>query len=1568
MLRYLAIFVCAAAIGGSSATHAADAPPSLTHLLAQEPVADLAKAARARGDAARGAMLFFQGFLTCARCHDGGEQLGPDLSKISPTPTAEHLIESVLAPSKVLKSGYEPLLITTHDGRSRSGRLLEENAERLTLLDPVAGNVPQIINKSDIASRTAGKQSLMPEGLVNALSDRQQFLDLAKYLIEIAEQGPTRAAQLRPVQRTLELPEYERNIDHAGMIRALDADAFARGEAIYARVCANCHGTREAPGSLPTSLRFAEGAFKNGSDPHSLYQTLTRGYGQMAAQTWMVPRQKYDVIHYLREAYLKPHNPSQFVPANDEYLARLPKGTTFGPDPSTVEAWAAMDYGPSLINTYEVGPEPNFAYKGIAVRLDPGHGGVSRGRQWAIFDHDTLRMAAAWTGDGFIDWMGIHFNGQHQVHPKLKGEVHLANPAGPGWANPDTGSFEDPRLAGRDGRRYGPLPAPWAKYLGVYHYGDQSIISYQVGRTRLFESYGAEQDPSHPQSTIFVRNLEVPIASQELTARIAPAGVAVALVGESKASLVRESDFTLLKIPASEQSQRIKLLLARLPAEDLAAYAKQSPPPRALQPLTEGGPKRWPDVLTTSVARGADDGPFAVDTFALPENNPWHAQLRLTGFDFYPDGKRMAVCTWDGDVWEVSGLGDLSAGLSWRRIASGLFQPLGLKFRFGQIFVCCRDQIARLVDLNGDGETDFTECLNNDHQVTEHFHEFAMGLQTDRDGNFYYAKSGRHALPALVPHHGTLLKVSADGQSTEILATGFRAANGVCLNPDGTFFVTDQEGFWTPKNRINRVQRGGFYGNLFGYTDITDQSDSAMQQPLCWITNDFDRSPAELLWVESDRWGPLAGSLLNLSYGHGKIYIVPHEKVDGQAQGGMCAVPLPEFPTGIMRGRFHPADGQLYACGMFAWAGNRTQPGGFYRIRATGKPMDLPLELKAKSNGVELSFTDPVDVADAANVANYAVRVWDLKRSENYGSKHINERSLPVRQAQPSADGKSVRLTIDGIAPTWGMEIAYRLKGPDGRSIARTIHNSIHKLPAPEKPRPVKVFILAGQSNMEGQAVVDLDGKDYNDGKGTLRALFADPNQAARFKHLKTGEGAWAERKDVWVRYQREDQPPLAGPLKIGYSVYGDEHHFGPELQLGHLLGERLDEQVLLIKTAWGGRSLYQDFRPPSAGGKTGPYYTRMVSDIRAALANLKTDFPDYADQGYELAGLVWYHGWNDGVDPQRAVPEYESNLAHLIRDLRREFKSPGLPVVIGELTGPWVDAPQEWEALRAAQSAVANRPRLKDRVKFVRTRDFVRRAEDSPNPGHGHHEFGNAETYLLVGDALARGMLELLEPSDKGPPDLPKPTSRTTLDLEGWKIRVDDRLLQGPDQALGIRSLRFLEAKLAEIKLVAPPDKVKKLQAMTIVLDLTHGKLTSMQYHPGADWLRENGYAEDLVKCVHIPQASDLATKRSTNEQPWVILHELAHAYHDQVLSFHHPGVKKAYENYKASGRGEKTLLYNGERVKHYALTNPQEFFAEMTESYFGSDDFYPFNRAELKESEPEIYNLMVEIWGPLP
>jgi hypothetical protein len=205
---------------------------------------------------------------------------------------------------------------------------------------------------------------------------------------------------------------------------------------------------------------------------------------------------------------------------------------------------------------------------------------------------------------------------------------------------------------------------------------------------------------------------------------------------------------------------------------------------------------------------------------------------------------------------------------------------------------------------------------------------------------------------------------------------------------------------------------------------------------------------------------------------------------------------------------------------------------------------------------------------------------------------------------------------------------------------------------------------------------------------------------------------------------------------------------------------------------------------------------------------------------------------------------------------------------------------------------------------------------------------------------------------------------TRSQRTVEAWAVLVDERLLRPPGEAIGTPALRFLEARLAEIKVVVPKRPLEELQKVTIVLDQDHGRLTSMQYHPSADWLTDHGYAKELAKCVHLPRAADLATRRNINEQPWVILHELAHAYHDQVLSFDEPRIREAYRRFRESGHGDSVLLYNGQRIKHYALTDHKEFFAEMTEAFFGVNDFYPFNRAELQEAEPEIYTLLAEIW----
>ena len=176
-----------------------------------------------------------------------------------------------------------------------------------------------------------------------------------------------------------------------------------------------------------------------------------------------------------------------------------------------------------------------------------------------------------------------------------------------------------------------------------------------------------------------------------------------------------------------------------------------------------------------------------------------------------------------------------------------------------------------------------------------------------------------------------------------------------------------------------------------------------------------------------------------------------------------------------------------------------------------------------------------------------------------------------------------------------------------------------------------------------------------------------------------------------------------------------------------------------------------------------------------------------------------------------------------------------------------------------------------------------------------------------------------------------------------------------------------MLNAKLVDITLIVPEAPLAKLRGFTIEMDLNYGALSSMQYHGGVDWLKENGYSEDLAKCVHIPIAERLMSPSENRRMPWAILHELSHAYHDQVLGYEESRVKAAWKKFCDSGKYKSVLTSLGDMREHYGLTNQMEFFSEMTEAYFGSNDFFPFVPGELKQAEPEIYNLMTEIWGPI-
>jgi lysophospholipase L1-like esterase len=252
------------------------------------------------------------------------------------------------------------------------------------------------------------------------------------------------------------------------------------------------------------------------------------------------------------------------------------------------------------------------------------------------------------------------------------------------------------------------------------------------------------------------------------------------------------------------------------------------------------------------------------------------------------------------------------------------------------------------------------------------------------------------------------------------------------------------------------------------------------------------------------------------------------------------------------------------------------------------------------------------------------------------------------------------------------------------------------------------------------------------------------------------------------------------------------------------------------------------------------------------------------------VASMMGNPDW--AATPPEMFPRYRDALASL--------EGPG--VVLADLTAVW--------------------QKLLERKRFV---DMTGNGVNHPND-YGHRLYAQAILALLVPPDLVRG----------DPPS--KPTRHVEQLIEGWTVHVEDRLLMGPDAEVGKRAIQILTMRLVDIKIAVPADKVARLQKVPIWLDRTHGKLKPAQYHPSIRWPKTNGYDEALVKCVHIPDAAEFASPGHQRVQPWSVLHELAHAYHDQVLGFDHAEIAAAWKQFKDSGRYEKVLHINGSTTRH--------------------------------------------------
>lgn len=736
---------------------------------------------------------------------------------------------------------------------------------------------------------------------------------------------------------------------------------------------------------------------------------------------------------------------------NRRRLALVAFATVLMAGPAGAIDWSDGDYGP-VVSTHMDAGGRDFGGKKVLANEDLANY-VFRARLISLnaektinvcYDTEHMRLAAAWTG-GYVNWKGAFKN----QGPAISGDVLFGTKPGPGWSR--DGEWADPRDP-----KEGPLPKDWAHYKGMYLHGDKVVLSYTVGGVAVLEMPSMRVFEG---MQVFERHFTLGPSKQpmEVLAVELPGNTAIAAgaiggydIGEQFLTVLFASapDGTewkldegrmILRIPAVAKQTNFSILYVATPKDrggDTVALKEATSPD--LTEFTKGGPLRWDEPVETKGTLGEGDGAYVVDDIGLPDDNPWKSWIRFGAMDFFDDG-RAALSTWDGDVWIASDIDDDLESIEWKRFATGLHQPLGLKIIDGVIHTAGRDQITRLHDLNGDGEADFYENFNNDAGLTPQRHEYVMDLETDADGNLYYCRSG-HYVPSQRGENCCVMKLPPDGSKLEVFARGLREPNGMSIGPDGLMTVGDNEGDGIPATPIYALEKGRFFGFTKALRKGERETLGEWSKPIVWLPKSVDQSAGEQIWVNSDRWGPLDGHLLHTSYGNCKLMHVLIDRENDVPQGAVWEFPL-RFTSGIMRGTFRKQDGQLYLCGLRGWGTSAAKEAQFCRVRYTGGDPRIPVAFTATSEGVAITFSSKLDPKAAVDFQNWAVETSEAK------AKPTKPVELFVDEVIVSKDGRTVELLLEEAEPTEMMTIEYRLRDAGGKPIEGKLHATINVVP-----------------------------------------------------------------------------------------------------------------------------------------------------------------------------------------------------------------------------------------------------------------------------------------------------------------------------------------------------------------------------------------------------------------------------------------------------------------------------------------------------------------------------------------
>lgn len=393
---------------------------------------------------------------------------------------------------------------------------------------------------------------------------------------------------------------------------------------------------------------------------------------------------------------------------------------------------------------------------------------------------------------------------------------------------------------------------------------------------------------------------------------------------------------------------------------------------------------------------------------------PSHFKPKVGGLAFLPDG-RLVVTTWDlvGGVYILDGVasGDTSK-ITIKRIAEGLAEPLGVEVVDGEIYVLQKHELTRLKDLDGDEVADEYEAVCNSWGVSPDFHEFAFGL-VYKDGYFYATLSMAMRLMSherQQPDRGRTLRISKDG-SYEWINHGLRTPNGIGLGVDDEIFVTDNQGEWTPANKLIHVKQGEFLGMPWGLPPGSEMPPIA--PPAIWLPeNEIGNSPTEPVLIHN---GPYKGQMLHGDVTHGGIKRDFLEKIDGQYQGAVFRFSQ-GLEAGVNRLRWGP-DSALYVGGVGmvgGWSWKEKQY-GLQKLKFNGKTTFEMLAVRAQPWGFEIELTEPLKRSQRVSASAFDVQQWRYEGTSGYGGPKLDLKNLKIRDLRVSEDGKRISLYLDGM-------------------------------------------------------------------------------------------------------------------------------------------------------------------------------------------------------------------------------------------------------------------------------------------------------------------------------------------------------------------------------------------------------------------------------------------------------------------------------------------------------------------------------------------------------------------------